>query len=154
MLCVCGSWQHSFTHLSFSFFFTLSRSPLRNAYGRPTISSISRSRSLSPTRYFSEMVLDDDDLAIDSIKPPFVVRKVGIACAFNNLPQYSYECIMFAIFNCYFSNFVDGIECIILWLSLQCDSNKLIGRVPGHSGMGPLHAKCRKRRKSLPSGRS
>lgn len=59
---------------------TRSPSPGRSTgtYGRPTISSISRSRSVSPTlrTRTSEICLDDVEPADTGDRPPFVVRKV------------------------------------------------------------------------------
>ncbi|KAK2167685.1 hypothetical protein LSH36_25g04038 [Paralvinella palmiformis] len=45
-------------------------------FSRPTVSSISRSRSLSPSLYHRLDALDLQDSYIDESKPPFVVRKV------------------------------------------------------------------------------
>lgn len=50
------------------------RSPLR--YARPTIASISRSRSMSPSRRMADLLIADDD-PTDTVRPDFVVRKVS-----------------------------------------------------------------------------
>ena len=54
------------------------RSPAYGAYARPTVSSITRSRSLSPSRRRQIEGLNLDGVYSIGERPPFVVKKVSL----------------------------------------------------------------------------